>query len=118
VLVLHKAVDLLVVGHLLLARVEAEQAPLLRNLEPGVAADLVDREPRVWVGIEYLAEEVRALRGEKFGYLVVSSEDLLVEVRCLGVLEGQVPADHGKEDYAAAPNVTFEPSVTLSCYHL
>lgn len=59
-------------------------------------ADLIDRESGVRVRIEYLAEEVRAFRGEKFGYLVVCPEDLLVEVRSLRVLKGQVAADHGE----------------------
>ena len=50
--------------------------------------------------------------------MVVGGHDLLVQVRGLRVLEGQVASDHGVEDDAAGPDVGLQTVVTLPSDHL
>ncbi|CAM6006598.1 unnamed protein product [Sphagnum balticum] len=69
-----------------------------------VLADLFEAEPFV-AGGEQSLEDFTGEGGELAGQFVGEGEDLLVEERGVGVLEGQGPADHRIEDDSAAPEV-------------
>lgn len=59
-----------------------------------------------------------AVLRKEFWYFEITGEDLFVQIRCLRVLEGQEPADHGVENDAAAPNVGLKSKILLSSDHL
>lgn len=61
---------------------------------------------------------MRTVRRKEPREFVVSSHDLLVQVGSLGVFEGEEAAHHCVEDDSAAPYVTLDPVVLLSCDHL
>ena len=83
-----------------------------------MSSDVGNTDTSFWVRVEDFDDKVLALRRKELGHLVVGSHDLLVEVRGLWVLEGQVASDHGVEDDSAGPNVGLQTVVTLSSDHL
>jgi len=86
-------------------------------LEPLAFSYLVQVEPGVRVCVEDALEQFLALVGEYLGGFIVASHDLLVEFAGAGVLEGQVAAEHGVEDDAAAPDVCPQTVVAFARYH-
>ena len=83
-----------------------------------MCSDVGNTNSSLGVRVEDLDNKVLALRRKELGHLVVSSHDLLVEVRGLWVLKGQVASDHGVEDDTAGPNVGLQTVVTLPSDHL
>ena len=104
--------------HLLLAREQAlVPVPVLDLERPGVVSDVVHVVPLLWIGVEYPANHVLALRAEELGQGVVGTHDLLVQIARLRILKGQVAANHGIEDDARRPNVGSEAVVPLASDH-
>ena len=72
-------------------------------VEPLALADLLELEAGFRVRAQNASEQVLALWRQDFGDIVFAGHDLLVEFAGVGVLEGQVPAEHGVEDDPAGP---------------
>lgn len=91
---------------------------LVRCTHVGVATDVLDSNTRLGVRVQDLLNEVLALRREELGHLVIGSHNLLVQIRCLGVLEGEVASDHGVENDTTRPNVRLQTVISLPGDHL
>lgn len=63
-----------------------------RLLPPPVLADVIYSKSLLGVGVEYFGQYILGILAEMLGHLVLPCQDLLVQFRCLGVLEGQAAA--------------------------
>ena len=79
---------------------------------------LMDRLTTVVIALETTEDEVFAFGREEFWHLVVRRHNLLVQVRCFGVLKGQVSCYHCVENDATRPNISLEAVVTFASNHL
>ena len=110
-------------GHLLKAREEAGLA-LLRQCffvscsHVWVVSNVGNANASLRIGVQDLLDEVLALRREELGHLVVRCHDLLVQVRCLGVLEWEVASHHGVEYDTAGPDIRLKTVISLASNHL
>lgn len=67
--------------------------------------DLLDGEPLVDVADENPLEQVLRILRNEAGNAVLAGQDLLVEQTLAVLVERQVPAEHGVEGDAAAPDI-------------
>jgi len=82
-----------------------------------VRADVADLVALVRVGVQNARQHVLAVGAEELGQRVLRVHDLFVEVRRLGVLEGQVAAHHRVQHHARAPDVRADAVVLLAGNH-
>lgn len=83
-----------------------------------MVSDVTYGEPGFGIGVEDSSNHVFALAREELWESILSSHDFLVKVRCLWILERQISANHGVENYSTAPNVCSQSMVPLSGDHL
>ena len=92
---------------------------LMRDLvEPRVLPNVRDLKALFWVSIKNICNEISWILWHKLRNSIISIEDFLVEICCVGVFEGKVTANHRKKDYTTAPNVHVGTQISLSSYHL
>ena len=121
VVVLELAEHLRVDWYCVLPHLDAVDTPnaLLGGLqEPRMIFDVPQLHPPLRIGGQQSLDEVAGAASDKLGQSVVARDDLLVELRGVGVLEGQVAADHGEEHDPAGPDVGVEAQVLLARDHL
>ncbi len=104
-------------------RVVPDDYPLaqrrLRDLRiPRMLSDLLDTVTRRRVRVQHLLQHVFRVRRQKVWQLEHPLQDLLIQQRGVGILEGEVAAEHGVEDDAAAPDVDGEAFVLFASDHL
>ena len=63
-----------------------------------MVSNVRDSDSSFGVGVQYFGDEVLTLRRQELRHLIISTHDLLVEIRSLGVFEGQVTGNHSIED--------------------
>ena len=83
-----------------------------------MTSDLRYPDSRLRVCVQNFADKVLALWGEELWHGVICAHDLLIEIGCLWVLEGQVSSHHGIEDNTTTPNVSLQSVVLLASNHL
>ena len=112
--------DLGVDGDGFLAEVDGRRVGrlVLADGVPGVGPDIFDGEALRRVRIEDVRYQILSVLRQKRRHLVLSLDDLLVQLLRVLVLERQVSADHGIENDAGAPDICTESVVTLSANHL
>jgi hypothetical protein len=82
-----------------------------------VRPDVADLVPLLRVGVQNARQHVLAVGAQKLGQRVLRVHDLFVEVRRLGVLEGEVAAHHRVQHHARAPDVRADAVVLLAGNH-
>lgn len=85
---------------------------------PLVRRDVLRGVARLRVHVEYFLDELSAVVANPVGNFELAVNDLLVEYVGVLVLEGQVAADHGKQDDSAGPDVYLGPMIGLATDHL
>mmetsp|Transcript_33711 Transcript_33711/g.76971 ORF Transcript_33711/g.76971 Transcript_33711/m.76971 type:complete len:246 (+) Transcript_33711:1114-1851(+) len=86
--------------------------------KPRVQSHLLCSYSVDWIrGQQPLDEVANCIADEVWG-LVITSKDLLVKLRGILVLEGQVSTDQGKQYDPTAPEITASRHVPLPSYHL
>jgi hypothetical protein len=63
-------------------------------LVPGVITDIADVEAFGWVGIQDRPNQILALDGQEVGHLVLSFDDLSVELLGILIFKRQVTTNH------------------------
>lgn len=116
-LVQHHLVHFIVYWHRFLTRKQPFRPLVLLLLEPRVSSDFFDAIPLLWVRIKYLRNKVGAVLRQELWDFVVTSQDLLVEIGCFGVLEREESANHGVQDNATAPNIWFKAEILFTSNH-
>ena len=80
--------------------------------------DLVDCEPPVHILDQDSADEISRLRTHIFRHLIGALGDFLVEDSLAVLIEGQVPAKHGKQRDPRGPDIDFYGVVNFACNQL
>ena len=81
-------------------------------------SDLIDVNSLARIRDENLSDHVSGLIGQKVWQIIISVQNLLVEVRSFLILVGEISTEHGVEDYTTTPEVAHETVVPLSSNHL
>jgi len=85
---------------------------------PLVGANVSHHESLLRVSVQHLPDQVLGRLGDDAWDQVVAVQNLLVELACIGVFEGEIPASHGVEDDTTAPNIRVKAMVLLTGDHL
>lgn len=121
IILLHDLLEqIIMIRHLLQARVEA-RFPIGREtglFKPGVLPNSGNSGSLFWVSIEDLCQKISSFIGDKLRDLVVSAEDLFVELGSFRILKGQVAANHGIQHNSGAPDVRLKTVIAFSSNHL
>ena len=111
-------VDVLIYWYGLLIWKEAlDVSAFCCNFEPRKTADFRDACTLYRISHEDLSKKLAAVRTEKLGCREFASQNLLVQVGCLGVLERQKSANHCVENNSTRPEIAFETKVAFSSNH-
>jgi hypothetical protein len=70
------------------------------------------------VSVQDSCQHVSSLGRYKLWYLIISTQNLLVQLRCLWILEREIAADHSIQNDAGAPDISLEAVVALPGNHL
>ena len=92
-------------------------ADWLMRLEPRMCSYLCDLDSFRWILSQNLADEVHCVRLQKARHLEFSLQNLLVQLRCVWVLERQPAAEDRIHYDAAAPYVDHVSGILEACYH-
>ena len=90
----------------------------LVELVPWVLPETFNVDALLWIGYEYLRDDVFGIGREELGKGIISIQNFLVQVRSFLVFEWKVSAQHSVQDDSTTPNVRFEPVVTAAGDHL
>ena len=83
-----------------------------------VIADIGNANPCFRVCIQDFLNKVFALWRQEFRHLVVGCHDLLVQIRCLRIFEGQIASDHSVKNDTAGPDISLKAMVSFTSDHL
>lgn len=80
--------------------------------------DLVNADSLVRICNENLLYEILCIIREEFWKSKFRTQDFLVEAGGFLIFEGEIAAQHGIEDDAAAPKIRFQTIILVTRYHL
>ena len=83
-----------------------------------MVSNVGDADSSFRIGVQYFGDEVLTLRRQELWHLIIGTHDLLVEIRRLGVFEGQVTGNHSIEDNSRTPNISLQAVIPFASNHL
>lgn len=69
------------------------------------------------IDTEYIGNQVPELFRQPIRERIRPRKDLLIQIGCVGILKGQIPTDHGKQNHSTAPYIHVQSIVLLIGNH-
>jgi hypothetical protein len=94
---------------------------LIRSLDllkPGMPSNISDRKTIIRISVKNLLYQIFTLITHKLRDLIVSVQDLLIQVRCLGIFKWKISTYHCEQYNSWTPNICLQTIVSLTGYHL
>lgn len=88
------------------------------KLVPGMLPYLFNCNSLIWISNKDLWNHVFGIVRQKLGQVVFRIQNLLVQIRRLLVLIWQIAAQHGVQYHTTAPQITHQPTVSMTRNHL
>lgn len=87
------------------------------RVEPVMLLDICYFKSFFRLGIQHPCDEIFTVTRDEFGNLIVSIQNLLVQVPSVWIFEGQVATHEGKQNNSTGPNVNLRAEIPLSGNH-
>ena len=101
----------------ILANVDSQILSNFHLLVPRMGTDALDGQSLLWVSAKNFPDQVLASIAHKLRYLVLSIQDLVIQLIGLRVFERKETTYHSIDDNSTAPHIRRQAIVLLASHH-